>query len=388
MWPGRHGEDDRAQMASWNGVMSPALETSLQGWASTLSYRSSFSVHVLIISMFILVQPAFVYVGFCNVELGTVTALANVPMIVWRCVLHQWADADAAQRIGAPSLVIYMLVKPSIILGLCFQLFGIGALPRMTEELVRMMESAAPLLLMADGLMVASLGLSRRTLIAVMMVNCASLFFGTKFAVVYFLESGRPTPIIPVIGLCAGTMIGHLFSSGFVERATRLEWDRRVRQSDARGRGVLGQGSPLVTKPVDETIATETIATLTATATESPLGSLSTPVVGASAGSRAHVQPLAHARSAHVPASDGSESTIEAFLREREEDGESMLSGFSGASHSTASALAEWEAAREEERTDERMRELRALLEAQMADIRRDADLPRSESAPSKSKED
>ena len=359
------------------------VKTSLEAWAAAWSFRTGYRLHVTILLGFILSQPPLAYHGICEWPLSVITMLVNMPMIVGRLLLHQWDDAEYAQRFGAPSLVAYMLLKPAIIMGIGIQLFGTKVLPQVTVDLVNIMESFSPLLLMLDGLMLSTLGLSVRMLVVATIFNVASIWFGATCAVPDLqlaLSVDAPVKVsntslgAACVGFVSGSILGRVSMSSLAERASEAEWARRIiaarrldrprgasGESGGSGGGAGGSGGKwpgFGNAPTSTQTPYDSSASDPSLPPDAPEWRASGAHDDVGAGMDMEIR-------SYASQDQESLSTIQDFLQRNGDlddyDHESVISqARSGRSDgaSTTARLAEWEAAREVERAKERASEL------------------------------
>ena len=329
------------------------FRSSLKGLAATTAYRSSFKLHLLILGCFIFSQPVLAHFALCTKEVALLTALVNVPTILVRAGFHTWEDAESAQRAGAPMQVAYMLLKPMFLLGLAVQLFGIGSVPMLTTDLIRVAEMASPLLLMMDGILFATLGLSRTALVATIAVTASSFVAGGMFAAVPPPPPAEPTTLSPLaafigsMGLVAGALIGTTFSSTWAHQASTAELPARAQRGSGSGGGkeqLLPSATPLTHSTRDASNSLDVSLSNSF---------LNRPPASVSAEDKAAVE--------HTYAEPDAEPDAESTYAE----------SVGGVSEATAvseqTRLAAWECRRELERQDERREELESYMRGLLA---------------------
>lgn len=237
--------------------------------------------------------------------------------------------------------VTFMLLKPALLLGLSVQLFGIQSLPVMTAELVRFAEVASPLLLLLDGILFATLGLSSWGVLLCLCLLDANFIGGAFIAAVPSVPPAPPaallSPFAAVVGSVAiftGGLVGHVFSSALVDKTNKLMMPP-LRARDLGLTKPTGKpGSVLSnTSPVDES-------------TPTPLTSHSAGLSGSGSGAG---RP---ATGAELDG-DGAMSTASLNLTNHSDVGSVA---------STATRLAAWELKREQERESERHDDLAAYI--------------------------
>lgn len=359
------------------------MRTSLEGWGATWTYRTAYSMHMAMTSLIILVQPLIVYAGICKLKMAALTTLVNLPFLLIRQQLHTWEDAEAAQRVGAPLQVAYCLCKPALLIGLATAHLGKDPLPILSPDIVRIGESCAPMLLLLDGVLFATLGLSVRSLALSVVLLEGNVLAGTFVAVVPDPDPTQPPlgistlgTVLSSLGLFVGAALGHILTSAFVEResAMRLQQvHRRPGGNSPRNSGREGAAIDLKPlKPQADLARTASFNYSSSQTGESPahLGSGSGDASGRLSGSerrsRGESETAAPvfasdsaARSRGFQSGASSEtgdstdvSTITGFMR-----GSDAVS-LAGSVESSEADLAQWEAQREAERAKERQAEM------------------------------
>jgi hypothetical protein len=369
------------------------VHASLEEWGAVHAYRSGYRVHMLCTGVIILAQGLLIAINVSTVRLALLTVAVNLPFMFIRHHLQGWEDGVAAHRVGAPLQVAYTLLKPSLLMGLAFQFLGPGALPVLTPDIIRVGEAASPMLLLIDGFLFASLGLSLRWLVASVAALEVSVLCGALFAVLPAEKPGEPPlamsnlgVVMGSMGLFLGALIGHQYTQAMVERAASTEWDRLQRLQMPPTESSKSREDTLINKRGRRPFAAETVASpLSSSRTSRSNSGGGGPACGTHSGG-VGLPPFHLARhsidedtSSHrlsnPPVYHGAGEGAGAFgqaelARERNET--STISDFMGGSdaisvagstattNSSTTRLSEWEAARAEERRADAAAEMEA----------------------------